>query len=201
MTAQPVQTMVKASHAGRRWGIQPDLGALRILRPGRWRPARAVAWAVALVFAIAIAFGPGMEALSQALPKSPAVQFFVRAVGACIVLGTYAALVRLGENRTPAEVSLTAAPEGVFAGLAIGTLMFSVIMAFMISLGLYRFDFHGPASAWHGAGLAIESGVFEEVLIRGVVLRLMWRAFGPAAAFGISALLFGAGHIGNPGAT
>ncbi|MCY7280141.1 MAG: CPBP family intramembrane metalloprotease, partial [Sphingomonas bacterium] len=73
--------------------------------------------------------------------------------------------------------------------------------AIMIGLGLYRFDYHGPASAWHGAGLAIESGVFEEVFVRGVMLRIMWRAFGPWAAFAISALLFGAGHVGNPGAT
>jgi CAAX protease family protein len=32
-------------------------------------------------------------------------------------------------------------------------------------------------------------------------MRLSWRAFGPLAAFVISAALFGAGHIGNPGAT
>jgi len=37
--------------------------------------------------------------------------------------------------------------------------------------------------------------------VRGVILRLLWRAFGPLIAFAISAILFGAGHIFNPGAT
>jgi membrane protease YdiL (CAAX protease family) len=49
--------------------------------------------------------------------------------------------------------------------------------------------------------LALESGILEEVIVRGVVLRLVWRAFGPAAAFIASALLFGVGHFANPGAT
>jgi len=32
-------------------------------------------------------------------------------------------------------------------------------------------------------------------------MRLSWRAFGPWPALVLSAVLFGAGHIGNPGAT
>ena len=83
----------------------------------------------------------------------------------------------------------------------IGLAMFCVVMAIMLAFGFYRFNYHGPASAWHGAGLAIQSAVLEEVLVRGVVLRVMWRAFGPWSAFLISAILFGAGHVGNPGAT
>ncbi len=201
MTAVAAQTLVKVPQNGINWGIQPDLGERRILRPGRWRPARSIAWAITMVFAIVLAFGPGIEALAHALPKRPELQFIAHAVGALVILATYAALVRLGENRIPTEVSLAAAPKGILVGLAIGTLMFSVVMAILIGSGLYRFDFHGLASAWHGAGLAIESGVFEEVLIRGVVLRLIWRGFGPVAAFAISAALFGAGHVGNPGAT
>lgn len=183
------------------WGIQPELGDRRVLHPGKWLPARAIGWVVALVLAIVLAFGPVMEALDHALPKTPALQFVAHAVGAIIVLAAYATLVRVGEQRTPTEVSLREAPAGIIAGLAIGAVMFSAVMAILIGLGFYRFDYHGAASAWHGAGLAIESGVFEEVLVRGVVLRLMWGAFGPWAALAISALLFGAGHVGNPGAT
>lgn len=183
------------------WGIQPDLGVRRVLRPGKWLPARAIGWLVTLVFAIVLAFGPTMEALSDALPSTPELQFVAHATGAIIILAAYATLVRLGEHRSPTELSMRAAPLGIFAGLAIGSIMFSIVMAIMIGSGLYAFDYHGPASAWHGAGLAIEAGVFEEVLVRGVVLRVLWRAFGPWAAFALSALLFGAGHFWNPGAT
>ena len=183
------------------WGIQPELGDRRILHPGKWLPARAVGWAVISIFAIVLTFGPAMEALTHALPKQPPLQFLAHAVGACLVLGAYVLLVRFGEDRNPTELAPHAAPTGVLAGLAIGLIMFSAVMAIMIGLGLYRFDYHGASAAWQGAGLALESGVLEEVLVRGVVLRLMWRAFGPLAAFIISAILFGAGHIGNPSAT
>ena len=183
------------------WGIKPALGDHRVLRSGTWLPARAIAWGVALVFTIALAFGPGMEALAHALPQQPAFQFVAHTAGACIVLVTYAALVRVGEARNPSELDLRAAPGGILMGVLIGFVMFSAVMAIMIGFGLYRFDYRGAASAWAGTGLAIESGVFEEVIVRGVALRLMWRAFGPWMAFIVSAILFGAGHIGNPGAT
>jgi membrane protease YdiL (CAAX protease family) len=183
------------------WGIQPELGYRRTLRPGKWLPARVIGWAVTLIFAIMLAFGPAMEALAHSLPKQPALQFLAHGVGAAIVLSTYAALVRFGEARNPAELGLRAAPVGTLVGLLIGLMMFSTVMAILIGFGLYHFAYHGPASAWHGAGLAIESGVLEEVLVRGVVLRLMWRAFGPWLAFIVSAALFGVGHVGNPGAT
>ena len=183
------------------WGIQPVLGRRRILHPGKWLPARAISWAVFSIFAIVLSFGPAMEALAHALPKEPALQFLAHAVGAGLVLGAYALLVKFGEMRTPTELALPAAPAGVGAGLVVGLAMFSTVMAIMVGFGLYRFDYHGGFSAWHGAGLAIESAVLEEVLIRGVILRLMWRAFGPLAAFAISAILFGVGHFWNPDAT
>ncbi|WP_342250648.1 CPBP family intramembrane glutamic endopeptidase [Sphingomonas sp. OTU376] len=51
------------------------------------------------------------------------------------------------------------------------------------------------------AGLALQSAVVEELLVRGVILRLLWRTFGPVVAFAASAALFGLGHAFNPGAT
>ena len=183
------------------WGTQPVLGDQRILRPGKWLPLRSLCWMVVMIFAIVLAFGPGMEALSHSLPKQPVYQFLAKVSGALIVLGAYGVLVRLGERRLPSELALTTAPFGILAGLATGLIMFAAVMAIMIASGLYDITYHGPASAWRGAGLAIESGVLEEVIVRGVVLRLVWRALGPLAAFIASSLLFGVGHIANPGAT
>ena len=136
----------------RSWGIQPALGDRRVLRSGTWLPARAIAWGVALVFAIALAFGPSMEALAHALPQQPAFQFVAHAAGACIVLGAYAALVKLGEARNPSELDLRAAPGGLLTGVLTGVVMFSAVMAIMIGFGLYRFDYRGSASAWLAQG-------------------------------------------------
>lgn len=187
--------------AGPKWGVQPELGDRKILRPGRWMPARILFWMVVLIGAILLAYVPGVTALSHALPVQPALKFLARLVGVLIVLGAYTILVRIGEGRKASELAMASAPVGLMAGLAIGAALFSAVMAILLVTGAYNFAWHGPASAWRGAGLAMESGVLEELIVRGIILRLLWRAFGPWLAFTVSAALFGAGHVGNPGAT
>ena len=182
------------------FAVPLTLGDRRILRPGNWRPARSLAWMVAMIFAIMLAFGLFSDALSHTWPNEPALRFMVKAAGALIVLCTYVAMVRAGELRWPDELSLKAAPAGTLIGLALGAVLFCIVMAVLTGAGLYDFAYHGPAPAWRGAGLALESAVLEEVLVRGVVLRLIWRAFGPVTAFVASAFLFGLGHLANPGA-
>ena len=55
-----------------------------------------------------------------------------------------------------------------------------------------------PAACWSpGLGAAI----FEEILFRGVLFRIVEEGLGTWAALLISALVFGFVHIGNPGAT
>lgn len=182
-------------------GNTPVLGDHGILHPGKLLWLRSLGWMIVLTFAIMLAFGLGIEAISAALPSQPAFQFMAKLAGALIVLLAYTALVRLSERRWPAELAVSAAPVGILSGLVIGAVQFSAVMAILNGSGAYDFAYLGTAPAWHGAGLAIESGVVEEILIRGVVMRLVWRAFGPVAAILASALLFGVGHIGNPNAT
>ena len=181
--------------------IRIDLGSRRVLHPGKWLWARAVGWMLVLILAVALAFGPSMEIIAHSLPQTPPYQFMAHAVGCLIILGVYALLVRFGEDRAPNELSIKAAPLELLMGGIVGAVAFTAVMAIMICFRLYDFTYTGPAPAWHAAGLALESRVFEEVLVRGIVLRLAWRAFGPLPAFIISALLFGAGHFPNPGAT
>ena len=181
-----------------RWGLPIELGNLRILREGRLRWLRATGWMVALAFIIPLAFGPAMEAVRDLLPKDHGpLQFLTRCIGAAIALGAYAVLVRLGEARNPREIAIKPALIQTLVGLGLGAAMFGTVMAAMVAFGLYDITFVGPAPAWRAAGLAIEAGVVEELIVRGVVLRLLWRAFGPLPAFLLSALLFGAGHLPN----
>jgi membrane protease YdiL (CAAX protease family) len=184
------------------WRAPMALGERRVLHPGKLRWLRALGWMVALVFGVALAAGPTMEAIGHLLPRDNApLQFLSHCAGAIIALAAYALLVFLGEARTPRELALRPALPEIAAGLMVGLLMFSAVMAVMLGFNLYDITWHGPTPAWHGAGLAIQSSVLEEVVIRGAVLRLAWRAFGPWAAFIISAALFGVGHAGNPGAS
>jgi membrane protease YdiL (CAAX protease family) len=181
--------------------MQPELGGRRCLRPGRWLPARALGWMAVLICAVLLSYVPGVTALSHALPAQPALKFLARLSGVLVVLGAYTALVRIGEDRKASEIAMRSAPVGLLAGLAVGSILFSLVMAILLSTGIYDFAWTGPVSAWRGAGLAMESGILEELIVRGIILRLLWRAFGPWLALAASAMLFGAGHIGNPGAT
>jgi membrane protease YdiL (CAAX protease family) len=178
--------------------ISPELGQRRVLHPGRWRWLRALAWILPLVFAVALPYGLWVDSL---LPAGDVATFLVQLLGAPLALGCYALVVLLGENRAAREISPRAAPVGLAAGVLLGLLMMCAVMAILIGTGLYDTTFLGSVSAWKPAGLALQAGVVEELIIRGVLLRLVWRAFGPWAGFILSAVVFGAGHLANPGAT
>jgi membrane protease YdiL (CAAX protease family) len=155
---------------------------------------------VALIFLITLAFGPTMEAIQHHLPKSdPRSSFVSNASGGLLAIVAYALLVWLGEDRRPDELALRRAAPELVAGLLTGVVMFSAVMAIMALLNLYRIEWHGAAPAWRAAGLSIQAALVEEVLVRGVALRLLWRAFGPLSAFVISAAIFGLAHLSNPG--
>lgn len=184
-----------------RWGAPVALGDRRVLHPGMLRWLRALGWMVLVGFLCVLSFGMPYSVLDHFLPDTGPIDVASNAVCALIALGVYTGLVWFGEARAPAELALRAALPGLFCGLVIGVLMFASVMGIMSVFGLYDIVFTGPAPAWKSIGSAIESGVLEELLLRAVILRLIWRAFGPWIAFAASAVLFGGGHLGNPNAT
>lgn len=125
------------------------------------------------------------------------LRFAARSGGTVLVLCVYVLFVRLAERRPVNELALGHAPAELAIGLAIGFLMMSAVMAALVGLELYRVTVNGPAPIWKSAGAAIEAGMFEEVVVRGVILRLLWRTFGAPIAFLGSAAIFGLGHLGN----
>lgn len=175
------------------------LGDRRVLAPGRLLWLRAMLWMIALFFICIAAFGASMQLIQQIVPKSDLeLRFVGQCVGVLIALSVYALLVRLGEARLPSELALRPALFETLVGIALGAAMFAIVMGVLSGLGLYDITYLGPVSAWAAAGKAVEAGVVEELAVRGVMLRLLWRAFGPAPAFGLSALAFGGGHLFNP---
>lgn len=184
-----------------RWGVPVALGDRRVLHPGPLRWLRALGWMALIGFLCVLSFGLPYSALDHFLPDTGPIEVASNTVCAVIALGVYAALVWFGEARAPSELALRAAMPGLAAGLLIGVLMFSAVMAIMAVFGLYDFVWSGPAAAWKAVAGSIESGVVEELLLRAVILRLIWRAAGPWVAFAASALLFGAVHLANPNAS
>ena len=179
----------------------PELGERRFLRPGPLRWLRALAWAIVLFFLIALAALPLIEALSSRQAPNGPENFVANLVGAIMAVGAYALAVWMAEGRKPSELALKPLLPELVVGMLIGAAMFAVVMSIMGGFDLYVIRSLGPAPIWPAAGRAVHSGVIEEIMIRAVLLRLIWRAFGPWAAFAISSALFGLGHIANPDAT
>jgi membrane protease YdiL (CAAX protease family) len=185
-----------------RWTTPLVLGDQRFLHLGPLRWLRAIGWAASLFFLVALTAFSSTEALSKVFPKaSGPAQLAAHILGVLLGLGIYAVAVRLAEGRWPSEIAWRPAAPQLTAGLLLGAAMFAGVMAIMTVFGVYEVKSLGAAPAWISIGKAAQSGVVEELMIRAVLLRLVWRAFGPWIAFASSAALFGFGHLPNPNAT
>lgn len=182
-------------------GAPIDLGERRLLHPGPLRWLRAIVWMVGLFVLVALSGYGSLSVLEDHVAKGTPGQLLANAGGALVALAVYWLMVWLAEGRAPDELAPRRAISGILIGLLIGIVLFGSVMVVLIGTGLYQFTWLGPAPAWTGAALSVESGVIEEVLSRAIILRLTWRAFGPWAAFIFSAGLFGAAHFGNPNAS
>ncbi|MBB6368818.1 hypothetical protein FHR56_003999 [Xanthomonas sacchari] len=187
-----------ATHAADRTRLLV-LGEARILQPGMLRWLRAVAWAVALL-ALMVVVAVAVPLLCGRLLPPGAGQLAPYATASMAAI-LYAVAVRLGERRWPAELAWRAMPSQLTLGLLLGAAMFAAVMALMVALGVYAIRWTGPAPAWGALGKALQAGVVEELMLRAILLRLLWRAFGPWLAFALSAALFGLAHLGNPNAS
>jgi uncharacterized protein len=121
---------------------------------------------------------------------------------AAVVLAAYSAYVRVIEKRPVAELSGNRAIGETALGLALGALLFSVTIGILAVAGVYRV---AGSNGWQAMlailPASILSGVLEEVLIRGIVFRILEQWLGSWIALGTSAAIFGVLHLVNPGAT
>jgi membrane protease YdiL (CAAX protease family) len=119
-----------------------------------------------------------------------------------VVLGAYWGYVRIMEKRAVTELSGRHAVRELGAGLALGALLFSVTIGILATVGVFQTTGNnGWLIMLASVPGFILTGVFEEVLIRGIVFRILERWLGSWLALAISAVIFGFLHLLNPGAT
>jgi membrane protease YdiL (CAAX protease family) len=118
--------------------------------------------------------------------------------GSIALVATYWVAVRLGERRKVPELDLRRAPSDLLLGLGIGTALMTAIVGALWMFGWVVIE---PRTV-DGVALAlrdsIRSGVLEELVLRLVIFRLLWRAIGIWPALAGAALLFGVLHLANP---
>jgi len=121
---------------------------------------------------------------------------------AAVALGGYTAYVRVMEKRSVTELSTRGAALELGTGLGLGALLFSVTIGILAGLGVFRVTGqNGWQSMLAFLPACIFAGFLEEILIRGILFRILEQWLGSWIALAISAIIFGALHLFNPGAT
>ena len=121
---------------------------------------------------------------------------------AAIVLGSYWAYVRIVERRPVTELSWPGRLREFGAGVLLGALLFCMTIGVLAGLGVYHVT---GSNGWIAMLVTVPgfilSGVLEEVVMRGIVFRIVEQSLGSWIALALSAAIFGLLHLLNPGAT
>jgi hypothetical protein len=172
-------------------------------RISHWAVARLLVQAGVLVITIVLA-SRLLAILDPSILSAPRSAFAIakNLVEAVLLLCVYALMIRVMERRRPTELDLRRGAAHLPAGALVGAAMMAAVQIVLGALGLAAF---GPGSGLAGlvAGLvaAVATAVFEELLFRGVLFRIVEQACGTTVALIVSAAFFGLAHSFNPGAT
>jgi uncharacterized protein len=139
-----------------------------------------------------------MKTLSGAPLKSAAA-----AAGmAALALAVYVGFVRFVERRPVNELSLAGMGRELGIGLLVGAGLYTLCVLILIVLGIYRIEGLNPWSyVLPAVAMALSSGVFEELLFRGALFRIIEDWLGSWISLIVSSLVFGLVHLANPAGT
>jgi uncharacterized protein len=119
-----------------------------------------------------------------------------------IVLGAYWSYVRIVEKRPVVELSGPRRLRELGAGALLGALLFSMTVGLLAALGIYQVT---GSNGWAAMLVTLPGfalfGVLEEVVMRGIVFRIVEQSLGSWVALAISAAIFGLLHLLNHGTT
>jgi uncharacterized protein len=200
MTPRPTRTALDrvtgADLAPPLTATDPDRSMPRLLRTPVARVVTMIAGIAVMVLA-----GSGASNLASVSDEG-AGSLVGPLVGSAVVVVCYLVFVRATERRRVVELDPRAAVRELPRGLALGALLFAVTIALVALAGGYSVD---GFSGWSGVlpllGAAVGASVVEEVMFRGLLLRIVEELAGTTIALMASALFFGAIHLLNPRAT
>lgn len=184
------------------------LGTTGILAPGRWRWLRSLAWMLALGATLIVAYnviarGALMAMLSNSHGAQPSVApagdklaSAIAGVGALLLV--YWSAIRLLERRRVPELEVRSLPADLLLGGAVGAGLMVIIVGILWLAGWVVIDRQPISAIAMAARDSLRSGVVEELVLRLVIFRLVWRALGIWPALAFAAILFGLLHLANP---
>ena len=117
-------------------------------------------------------------------------------------IALYSAHAHFVEGRSVSELGTQGMGRQLGIGLLVGAGLYAVSELALMALGYYRIEGLNPWSFLIPAiAMAVSSGVFEELLFRGVLFFSVERWLGSWVALVVSSLVFGLTHLANPQAT
>jgi membrane protease YdiL (CAAX protease family) len=131
----------------------------------------------------------------------------IKAVQHIVALAIAGIAVYLGyayfiEQRAADELALPGLRRELGVGLLIGAGLYTACVLILMAMGFDRLNGLNPWSYLIPAiATALGSGIFEELLFRGVLFRSVETWFGSWAALVVSSLVFGLTHLMNPQGT
>lgn len=115
----------------------------------------------------------------------------------------YRLFVRWSEGRrSTAELSTNGAAAETALGVLAGFALFSGVAAILWAGGFYHVKaINSPAALIPVFVMSASAAVFEELLFRGLLFRIIEQSLGSWTALAVSSLFFGLAHLANPEAS
>ena len=133
---------------------------------------------------------------------SPLLSAAIQIVLGLAAIGLYVAYGKFIERREVTELSTPGLGREWAIGALCGAGLYTASAAVLMLLGIYKVEGFNPLLfLLPNLALAIKSGVFEELLFRGVLFRSVEAMLGSWVGILVSSLAFGLVHLLNPGAT
>lgn len=141
------------------------------------------------------------NAVTKLLLVAPQWQHVRNPFKTAVLVAAYCMFVKFVERRPVVEFGPRGAAKELGHGFAFGTLVIAGVVALLAVMGWYHVDgIASMAGMVKMLNLHLFVAVLEEVLFRGVLLRLLEKMFGSWWALALSALLFSGTHLANPSA-
>jgi membrane protease YdiL (CAAX protease family) len=155
-------------------------------------------WQLGAVAAVAFIGGQSLAAVQD----NALLELVLGTLTAVLSVLVYRWVVRRTEHREVTELAGEGARPAAGRGALLGMGLFGVIILNLALLGDY--DVHGVGSVSGAVGLVgfmAAAAVTEELMFRGVLLRIVESRFGTWIALSLTGVLFGLMHLFNPDAT
>ena len=133
---------------------------------------------------------------------APVANAAIQIVLGLAAIALYVAWGKIIERREVTELSTPGLAREWAIGALCGAGLYTLSVSVLMLLGIYKVEGLNPVLfLLPNLAMAIKSGIFEELLFRGVLFRSVETMFGSWVGIMVSSMAFGAVHLMNPGTT